>query len=63
MLLGLAVGALARFGYLAAIWITLNHVAAAVIHATHDEAHALPANAVYLALCALIVWLYRRRAT
>ncbi|QZH73895.1 MAG: DoxX family protein [Erythrobacter sp.] len=63
MLLGLALRPLARIGYFAAIWITLNHVAAALIHATHDEAHALPANAVYLALCGLIVWLYRRRAT
>ncbi len=62
MLGGLAIRALARPGYLAAIWILLNHIAAAIIHATHDEAHALPANAAYLALCALIVWLYRRRA-
>ena len=55
----------ARFGMWAAIWITLNHMAAALVHVFHGEWSSLPANGIYLAMCFILVALtwYRTRAS
>lgn len=62
LILGLFAGRLACWGSWAALWITLNHVVAAVVHIVHREWHTLPQSAVVIALCLVMVWLYRRRA-
>jgi DoxX-like family len=62
LLLALVFRNLARPGWLAALWITLNHGVAAVVHVLHDELPALPANAFWIALCMLVTWLAWRRA-
>lgn len=61
LLLGLPLRRFARAGFFAAIWITLNHVAAAIVHVIHAEWHTLTQSAVVIALCLLMVELYRRR--
>jgi uncharacterized membrane protein len=62
LILGLFAGRLARWGSWAAVWITLNHAAAAVVNVLHREWHTLTQSAVVIALCLVMVWLYRRRA-
>lgn len=59
---GLPLRRFARAGYFAAIWITLNHAVAAVIHVIHEEWHTLTQSAVVITLCLAMVALYRRRA-
>lgn len=61
LLLGLPLRRLARAGYLAAIWITFNHVAAAIVHVIFAEWHTLTQSAIVIALCLVMVALYRRR--
>lgn len=62
LILGLFAGRLARLGSWAAVWITLNHAAAAVVHVVHREWHTLTQSAVVIMLCLVMVWLYRQRA-
>lgn len=62
LILGLFAARLARWGSWAAVWITLNHAAAAIVHVVHREWHTLTQSAVVIALCLVMVWLYRRRA-
>jgi uncharacterized membrane protein (UPF0136 family) len=62
LILGLFAGRLARWGSWAAVWITANHMVAAVVHVIQSEWHTLTQSAVVIALCLLMVWLYRRRA-
>lgn len=63
LILGLFTGRLARWGSWAAVWITANHMVAAVVHVLHREWHTLTQSAVVIALCLVMVWLYRRRAS
>jgi hypothetical protein len=58
---GLPLRRFARAGYFAAIWITLNHAVAAVVHVIHAEWHTLTQSAVVITLCVVMVALYRRR--
>lgn len=53
---------LARVGTVAAIWITLNHAVATVVHVIYQEHNKLPQSAVSIALCLTLVALYARRA-
>lgn len=62
LLLGLPLRRFARAGSLAAVWITINHVIAAVVHVMHEEWHTLTQSAVVIAMCLVMVALYRRRA-
>ncbi len=62
LIAGLAIPRLARAGYYAAIWITLNHIAAAIVHVSQEEWHTLTQSAVVITLCLLMVALYRRHA-
>ncbi|RIV87748.1 DoxX family protein [Aurantiacibacter zhengii] len=59
---GLIIPKLARFGMFAAIWITLNHVAAAIVHIIFAEWHTLPQSAVVITLCVVMVLLFARLA-
>jgi len=60
---GLGIRHLARAGYFSAIWITLNHMVAAVVHVMHEEWHTLTQSAVVITLCLVMVALYRIRAS
>ena len=60
---GLTMRRLAVAGYFAAIWITLNHMAATVIHVIHEEWHTLTQSAVVITLCLVMVAIYRIRAS
>jgi DoxX-like family len=62
LILGLFLRPLVRWGSWAAVWITLNHAAAAVVHVIHAEWHTLTQSGVVIALCLAMVWLYRLRA-
>lgn len=61
LILSLAIPRLARAGLWAAIWITLNHSVAAVVHVQAKEWHALPQSAVVIPLCLILVALCKWR--
>ena len=63
LIVGLFAARLAHWGSWAAVWITLNHVVAAVVHVFHAEWHTLTQSAVVIVLCLVMVWLYRQRAS
>lgn len=63
LILGLFVPALRRAGVWSAVWITLNHAVAAVVHVIFEEWHTLTQSAVVIALCLVMVALYRKHAT
>ncbi len=60
LILGLGLRPLRRWGWLGAIWITLNHAVAAVVHILFKEWHTLTQSAVVLVLCLVMIWLYGR---
>lgn len=62
LILGLGVSHLRRWGVWAAVWITLNHAVAAVVHVMFKEWHTLTQSAVVLVLCCAMIALYRRLA-
>jgi hypothetical protein len=62
LILGLGLRSLRPWGVWAAIWITLNHAVAAVLHVLFEEWHTLTQSAVVLVLCGVMIWLYRRLA-
>lgn len=62
LILGLFVPSLRRAGVWSAIWITLNHAVAAVVHVVFAEWHTLTQSAVVITLCLMMVWLYRQHA-
>lgn len=62
LILGLFVPSLRRAGVWGAVWITLNHVVAAVVHVIFEEWHTLTQSAVVITLCLIMVWLYRNHA-
>ena len=59
---GLLVPKFARAGMFAAIWITLNHIAAAIVHIVFAEWHTLTQSAIVIGLCLLMVLLFVKRA-
>lgn len=62
LILGLGLRPLRPWGVWAAIWITLNHAVATVVHVIFEEWHTLTQSAVVLVLCGIMIWLYRRLA-
>ncbi|MEZ5742437.1 MAG: DoxX family protein [Sphingomonadaceae bacterium] len=58
----LAMPRLARFGLLAAAWITINHSVAAIFHVVNAEWHTLTQSAVLIPLCFAMTGLWWRRA-
>lgn len=58
---GLVVRRLALAGFVSAIWITLNHMVAAVVHVIFEEWHTLTQSVVVITLCLVMTALYRIR--
>lgn len=61
LIASLAVPRFARAGMWAAVWITANHVAAAVVHVSHGETSTYAQSVVVIALCLMMVRLARQR--
>ena len=59
---GLLIPKLARSGMYAAIWITLNHIVAAIVHVIYAEWHTLTQSAIVITLCVIMVLLFAKRA-
>jgi hypothetical protein len=62
LLAGLVNRPLARAGFWAALYITANHTAAAGFHVANSETNTYAQSVVMITLCAVMSWLYSRRA-
>ena len=58
---GLLIPKFSRAGMFAAIWITLNHIVAAIVHIIFAEWHTLTQSAIVITLCVIMVLLFAQR--
>lgn len=62
LLAGLIMPRVAKMGFIAALWITLNNTVAMIVHIIHDETHTLMQSVLVISLCIVICILYAGRA-